>query len=83
ATHANSRTTNAARSSLNGALKVALAGGAVMGLVVVGLGLFHLSSWYFLLNWYFRNLGEAARIQQITGTMLTFGVGASSMALFA
>ncbi len=83
ATHANSRTTNAARTSLNGALRVALAGGAVTGLIVVGLGLLHLSSWYFFLNWFFRTLEGTARIQQITSTMLTFGVGASTMALFA
>ena len=83
ATHANSRTTYAARTSLNGALRVALAGGAVTGLIVVGLALFHLSGWYFLLTWFFRGLEEAARIQQVTSTMLTFGVGASSMALFA
>lgn len=83
ATHANSRTANAARSSLNTALRVAFAGGAVTGMIVVGLGLLDLSFWYFLLNWFYRGLEETARIQNITSTMLTFGVGASAMALFA
>lgn len=83
ATQANSRTAHAARSSLNLALRVAFAGGAVTGLVVVGLGLLDLSFWYFLLNWFYRGLEETTRIQNITSTMLTFGVGASSMALFA
>ena len=83
ATQANSRTASAAGHSLNSALRVAFAGGAVTGLIVVGLGLFDLSFWYFLLNWFYRGLEEGARIQNITSTMLTFGVGASSMALFA
>ena len=83
ATQASSRTTYAARSSLNSALRVAFAGGAVMGLTVVGLGLFHLSFWYFLLNWVYRGMEETARIQIITSTMLNFGMGASGMALFA
>lgn len=83
ATHANSRTANAARTSLNTALRVAFAGGAVTGLIVVGLGLLDLSFWYFFLNWFYRGLEETARIQIITSTMLNFGMGASSMALFA
>lgn len=83
ATHANVRTANAARTSLNSALKVAFAGGAVTGLIVVGLGLFHLSFWYFFLNWFYRALEEITRIQIITSTMLNFGMGASAMALFA
>jgi K(+)-stimulated pyrophosphate-energized sodium pump len=83
ATAANSRTANASRNSLNSGLRVAFSSGAVMGLVVVGLGLLDLSIWYYLLNWFFRNLAEAERIQNITSAMLTFGMGASSMALFA
>ncbi|NMA61165.1 MAG: sodium-translocating pyrophosphatase [Firmicutes bacterium] len=83
ATHANIRTANAARTSLNTALRVAFAGGAVTGLIVVGLGLLDLSFWYFFLNWFYRGLEETARIQIITSTMLNFGMGASSMALFA
>ena len=83
ATHANVRTANAARNSLNTALRVAFAGGAVTGLIVVGLGLLDLSFWYFFLNWFYRGLGETARIQIITSTMLNFGMGASAMALFA
>ncbi|NLJ79836.1 MAG: sodium-translocating pyrophosphatase [Firmicutes bacterium] len=85
ATYASARTTNAARSSLNTALRIAFTGGSVMGLVVVGLGLLGLSFWYFFLNWFYlqRGLEEIVRIQTITSTMLNFGMGASAMALFA
>ena len=81
ATAANSRTANAARSSLNSGLRVAFSSGAVMGLVVVGLGLLDLSIWYFFLDWFYR--ADPEKIQKITSAMLTFGMGASSMALFA
>lgn len=77
ATMANSRTAKAAQDSLNSGLRVAFQSGAVMGLVVVGLGLLDLSLWYFLLKY----LGKG--ITEITSTMLNFGMGASSMALFA
>lgn len=83
ATNSNARTTTAAKKSLNSGLRVAFSSGAVMGLAVVGLGLLDLSIWYYLLRWYYRDLETAARIQNITSTMLTFGMGASSMALFA
>jgi len=83
ATAANSRTANASRNSLNSGLRVAFSSGAVMGLVVVGLGLLDLSIWFYFLNWFYRGLSEADKIQHITSAMLTFGMGASSMALFA
>lgn len=85
ATAANVRTAEAARFSLNRGLRVAFNSGAVMGLVVVGLGLLDLSLWYFGLNWYYISQGVASaeRISLITSTMLNFGMGASSMALFA
>lgn len=83
ATNANARTTTAAKQSLNSGLRVAFSSGTVMGLVVVGLGLFDLSFWYYFLSWYYRALDAAARIQNVTSAMLTFGMGASSMALFA
>jgi len=83
ATRASARTTTAAKTSLNGALQVAFSSGAVMGLMVVGLGLLDLSIWYYFLDWYYRGLDEAIRIQNITTTMLNFGMGASFMALFA
>ena len=93
ATSANSRTANAAQNSLNAGLKVAFSSGAVMGFVVVGLGLFDISFWYFFLKYWYSNpahlvvaagqLYEDAQIQAITSAMLTFGMGASSMALFA
>ncbi|UCD55069.1 MAG: sodium-translocating pyrophosphatase [Candidatus Omnitrophota bacterium] len=87
ATHANARTANAAKESLNKGLKVAFSSGTVMGLTVVGLGLLDLSIWYYVLNYYYTHVNvvaEAAlRIQYITSTMLTFEMGASLMALFA
>lgn len=83
ATNSNARTTTAAKKSLNSGLRIAFSSGAVMGLAVVGLGLLDLSIWYYLLSWYYRDLETAVRIQNITSTMLTFGMGASSMALFA
>jgi K(+)-stimulated pyrophosphate-energized sodium pump len=83
ATAANSRTANASRTSLNSGLRVAFSSGAVMGMVVVGLGLLDLSVWYFFLNWFYRNYEVTEKIAYITSAMLTFGMGASSMALFA
>ena len=81
ATAANSRTANACRDSLNSGLRVAFSSGAVMGLVVVGLGLLDISMWYFILNALIPE--GSSKIQEITSAMLTFGMGASSMALFA
>ncbi len=86
ATGASSRTAQAAQTSLNRGLRVAFASGTVMGMVVVGLGLLDLSFWYFFLNWYYtlvHPVSSALRVQYITSTMLNFGMGASSMALFA
>ncbi|MBL7069740.1 MAG: sodium-translocating pyrophosphatase [Candidatus Omnitrophica bacterium] len=83
ATKANSRTANAAVTSLNKALRVAFSGGAVLGLSVVGLGLLDLSIWFYVLSFFYRDLEVAQRIQTITSTMLTFEMGASFMALFA
>ncbi len=78
ATAANSRTANACQEGLNRGLRVAFSAGSVMGFTVVGLGLFDISVWFFLLNNVFKLEPSA-----ITGAMLTFGMGASSMALFA
>lgn len=83
ATNANARTANAAQNSLNRGLKVAFSAGSVMGFTVVGLGLLDTSIWYYFLTWYFRDLDPAARAQSISTAMLTFGMGASAMALFA
>ncbi|WP_077532400.1 sodium-translocating pyrophosphatase [Massiliimalia massiliensis] len=93
ATASNARTANGAMKSLNTGLRIAFSAGGVMGFVVVGLGLFDISFWYFFLKWWFANPDhlvvaagqsfEAAQIQAITSAMLTFGMGASSMALFA
>ena len=107
ATQSSSRTTNAAMKSLNSGLRIAFSSGAVMGLVVVGLGLLDLSIWYFFLNAYYGSYTVPAwlpqwlypylqwayqahplpvgtdKITAITSTMLCFGMGASSQALFA
>jgi K(+)-stimulated pyrophosphate-energized sodium pump len=87
ATSANSRTAYAASESLNKGLRVAFSSGGVMGFVVVGLGLLDLSIWYYFLQFWFTSVSpivvEGLRIQTITSCMLTFGMGASSMALFA
>ncbi|MDB4349481.1 sodium-translocating pyrophosphatase [Omnitrophica bacterium] len=87
ATKANARTTNAAKESLNSGLRVAFSSGTVMGLCVVGLGLLDLSIWYYVLNYYYTHvnvvLDQVLKIQYITSTMLTFEMGASSVALFA
>ena len=83
ATMANCRTANAASQSLNKGLRVAFDAGTVMGFTVVGLGLLDLTIWYFILNAAFASLPVAERLTQITTNMLTFGMGASSMALFA
>ena len=78
ATKSNCRTANACREGLNKGLRVAFSSGSVMGFTVVGLGLFDISVWFALLRFVFKL--EAA---DITSAMLTFGMGASSMALFA
>ena len=85
ATYASARTANAARSSLNKGLQVAFRSGVVMGLVVVGLGLLDISFWYFLLNALIPDeaLNPTHKLTIITTTMLTFGMGASTQALFA
>ena len=78
ATYASARTANAARRSLNSGLKVAFRSGAVMGLTVVGLGLLDIAIWWLILN----NFTDNSMVV-ITTTMLTFGMGASTQALFA
>ena len=82
ATYASARTANAARQSLDRGLKVAFRSGAVMGLVVVGLGLLDISFWYIILE-RFVEVSGPQKLVVITTTMLTFGMGASTQALFA
>ena len=81
ATYASARTANAARKSLNSGLKVAFRSGAVMGLVVVGLGLLDIAIWFLVLSYFYQ--GSSMALITITTTMLTFGMGASTQALFA
>ena len=81
ATYASARTANAARQGLDSGLKVAFRSGAVMGLVVVGLGLLDIAIWFVVLSMFYTE-GSIALIT-ITTTMLTFGMGASTQALFA
>ncbi|MDP3920316.1 MAG: sodium-translocating pyrophosphatase [Candidatus Omnitrophota bacterium] len=86
ATHASSRTSQAAISSLNKALRVAFSGGAVMGFVVVGLGILYVTAWFFALRYFFAHSAEYQNQDQlalISQTILPFGVGASAQALFA
>ena len=82
ATYASARTANAASQSLDKGLKVAFRSGAVMGLTVVGLGLLDISLWYIVLD-YFIDATGTQKLVVITTTMLTFGMGASTQALFA
>ena len=82
ATYASGRTANAARRGLNDGLKIAFRSGAVMSLTVVGLGLLDISLWYIILN-KFIGIEGPQKLVAITTTMLTFGMGASTQALFA
>ncbi len=83
ATNASARTAEAARQSLDSGLQVAFRSGAVMGLVVVGLGLLDISFWYVMLDNFVTEIEGTAKLCMITTTMLTFGMGASTQALFA
>ena len=83
ATYASARTAHAASKSLNDGLRIAFRSGAVMGLVVVGLGLLDISIWFFVLNYIYPNAGDGHNLILVTTTMLTFGMGASTQALFA
>lgn len=83
ATYASARTANAVSRSLNSGLKLAFRSGAVMGLTVVGLGLLDISIWYFVLKAFVHDPNESQTLVTITTTMLTFGMGASTQALFA
>lgn len=78
ATYASGRTANAARNSLDSGLKIAFRSGAVMGLTVVGLGLLDIALWFIVLG-----IFDKEGLISITTTMLTFGMGASTQALFA
>ncbi len=81
ATYASARTANAARRSMDQGLRVAFRSGAVMGLVVVGLGLLDIALWFLILSAFYE--GNPKMLIIITTTMLTFGMGASTQALFA
>ena len=81
ATYASARTANAARQSLDAGLKIAFRSGAVMGLTVVGLGLLDIAIWFLVLNFFYQD--DQMALITITTTMLTFGMGASTQALFA
>ncbi len=86
ATLSSARTAQACRGSLNAGLRLAFSSGAVMGFTVVGLGLLDLIAWYFSLDWFYTYVflpQEFDKIEVITSTMLTFGMGASFQALFA
>ncbi len=83
ATFASARVAHACRTSLDAGLKLAFRSGAVMGLVVVGLVLLDVSAWFLVLNWAVPEAQPGLKLLTITATMLTFGMGASTQALFA
>ncbi len=83
ATYASARTANAVQRSLNSGLKIAFRSGAVMGLVVVGLALLDIAVWYLILDYFVEEASAGHKLVMITTTMLTFGMGASTQALFA
>lgn len=85
ATYASARVANACRTSLNMGLRLAFRSGAVMGLVVVGLVLVDISVWFIVLNYFIEAgaMSEGYKLMTITAVMLTFGMGASTQALFA
>lgn len=83
ATYASARTANATMRSLNSGLKIAFRSGAVMGLTVVGLGLLDISIWWKVLDFFVKDADASHKLVVITTTMLTFGMGASTQALFA
>lgn len=83
ATYASARTANAAKNSLNSGLRVAFRSGAVMGLTVVGLVLLDIAVWYLILDHFVEDADATHKMIYITTTMLTFGMGASTQALFA
>ncbi len=83
ATYASARTANATMRSLNGGLQIAFRSGAVMGLTVVGLGMLDISIWWMILRAFVHEASDAQTLVVITTTMLTFGMGASTQALFA
>lgn len=83
ATYASARVANACRTSLNAGLRLAFRSGAVMGLVVVGLVLFDISLWFIVLNYFIEDMAGGYKLMTITAVMLTFGMGASTQALFA
>ncbi|MBM3294736.1 MAG: sodium-translocating pyrophosphatase, partial [Candidatus Aminicenantes bacterium] len=83
ATYASARTTQAARGSLDAGLRIAFRSGAVMGLVVVGLALLDISAWFLILKHFYPLNDGGHNLIIITTTMITFGMGASTQALFA
>jgi len=83
ATYASGRVANACRTSLDGGLRLAFRSGAVMGLVVVGLVLLDISAWFIILNSFIPEMEPGFKLMTITAIMLTFGMGASTQALFA
>lgn len=83
ATYASARVANACRDSLDGGLRLAFRSGAVMGLVVVGLVLMDVSVWFIVLNIFTPETSDGMKLLTVTATMLTFGMGASTQALFA
>ena len=85
ATDANSRTTQAARTSLPKALDVAFGGGTVMGLGVAGLAVLGLSLFFmFFINQFMNDGGDFyTNMTIVLEALAGFSLGAESIALFA
>lgn len=83
ATSASNRTAAGAQRSLNDGLQVAFRSGAVMGLTVVGIGLMYVTAWFVILYWIVPLVSTPLSLEQLSVTMLSFGMGASAQALFA
>ncbi len=83
ATYASARVANACRHSLDSGLQIAFRSGSVLGLTVVGLAMLDIGAWYWILDYFYADMDQSARLVIITTTMLTFGMGASLQALFA
>jgi K(+)-stimulated pyrophosphate-energized sodium pump len=89
ATNASARTAHATAGSLTNGLKISLRAGAVMGLVVVGFALLDITLWlgalYYVVPALFPDsiVNIPNPLPIITATMLSFGMGASTQALFA
>ena len=76
---ANIRTTEAAKSGIHKALNVAFKGGAITGMLVVGLGLLGVAGYYFTLQ----KLMPGAPVKDVVSQLVGLGFGGSLISIFA